>query len=148
MPDPARPSFFHAHSPYTLTEDSIILSRAYSFPLLRSWPCTVPSSYKSKPPMYSRVWILTKDQLSFWLRLVPSCSLSLICLSLVWNTPDFHSFLCHSIVSPRNPGANDSSDIAHKLRPGLSVRVNSGTPSLPGLELAHPLYNIKEIPQD
>ena len=149
MPNPAWPSPFHAHSPSTLTKDSIIPSWTYSSPCCTRNPALFPVVIKaSYQCTVESVWILTKYQLSFRLSLVPSCSLSLLHLSPVWNTPDFHSFHCHSIMSPRNPGPNDSSGIAHKLKPGPSVRVTSGTPSLPGPELVCPSYNVKGIPRD
>ena len=52
---PCLSSPFHTHSLFTLTEDSVIPSQTYSSPLLHSRPYTPPSSYKSKPLMYSRV---------------------------------------------------------------------------------------------
>ena len=146
MPDPTRPSHFHAHSPSTLTEDSVIPFWTYSSPLLCSWPCTAPSSYKaSHQCIVESVQISTKFPTKF----VSSCSLkfSPSLSSLEYSRPPFP--LLQFVTMPlQNTGPNNSSGAAHMLKPGPSVCITSRTPSLPGPELVHPFYNIEGISWD
>ena len=148
MPDPAWPSPFHAHSLSTLTKDSIIRSQLTHPPCCAYDPALLPVVLKAShrcivESVRISTKFSTKYQLSFQLSLVPSCSLSLLHLSPVWNTLDFHSFLCYSAMLPQNLGPDNSSSTAHKLKLGPSICIISGTPWPPGLELAHNLPNVK-----
>ena len=143
MPDPAQPSPFHAHSLSTLTEDPIISSWTYSSPYCTRDPAQFPVDIKaSHQCTVDLVQISTKLATKSWPLLVSKVFSITLWSGILW-TSAHSATLCYT---PRNPRPNNSRGAAHKLKPGLSVHVISGTPTPPGSGLAHPVSNVKGIP--